>query len=128
MRITEFAKVVESYGVSVPAHIRTGQVDDWFYSLLALSKVGSGHQRIYTNDQVRVLVAWQLLGRLLGKSSASSRLRREAAHLIADAKNGFVVLANRSASWSLDPPVNAVRSGVAVVMPVPRWKKTEVAQ
>lgn len=125
MRLDEFLEAVESYGVRVPPSFAVGgkthETDRRVLGVISGPPGFPGH-RGYTARQVRRVVSWLLLGLTAGSSKGSTEVRLQAMRLLAAAPEGYVVMADGRAWWSLVGPVHALRTKCAVAVPVPQWR------
>lgn len=111
-------RAAEHYEQGVPSGFSQFYVD-----LLGLDKTGSGRGRRYSTRQLRRFVSWLRITRITGAKftgRTNSEQYRQAMRLMAAASEGWVVMSEGRARWSLVPPVSAFAHG-AVVMPVPDW-------
>ena len=127
MRLPDLFGAVEAYGVQMPF----GRVNhSGFYDdLLNLEPIGSGVARLYSAWHVRRLVAWLKIGEVTGvrghgnqyRRTGEAERRRQAMRLLASATEGYVVMSQGRAWWSLAPPVHAIKE-MALVFPAIQWR------
>lgn len=129
VRVGEWVATLKTYGVGVPRHWRTMFDVHYYDEFIDFGPPpGSGHVRVYTTRQVRRMVSWLLVNQVTGNDGhGGSRgvgidQRRQAMRLLSAAREGWVVLADGRAIWSLVPPVATLRTRCAIAIPVPEWR------
>lgn len=126
MKVFEFLAAVRSYGVSITeADLQYGKYRPYgLGSFLELDRTGSGYRRSYGARDIRQMVAWRLLEGVTGINQRieAAGQRHRAVRLMAAAREGWVVMADGRAWWSLVEPVGTLRTQSAVALPVPQWR------
>jgi hypothetical protein len=96
-------------------------VNPVYEEICGLYGPGSGRKINYTPRMVRRMVAWQKIGRLTGTHYQINAQRKAATRLLAFATEGYVVMSEGQAWWSLAPPIRAVKE-TALVFPAIQWQ------
>lgn len=124
MRLDELKRAVRGYGLRVPCGIISGTVNHFWLDFFDFDPIGSGYQRRYSTHHLRRLVSWLTIRSFTTGPRRGGRhqveLHRHAMRLMAAASEGWIVMSNGRAHWSLVEPVAAIRHG-AVALPVPDW-------
>ena len=119
MHFNEFKTQVEAQGVKLPAGWGgRGGSPGVYIKFAGLDHPGTGIRRNFTNQDVRLAVAWAKVHALTGVTSKSetSELGRWAAEMLAYHTTGWIVMTQGQVIWT-DAPSERVFDKGAICIP-----------